>query len=86
LLIDFRAPIDLVTVVDTSGSMSGTSLELVKTTLHFIVKEFNHKDKLSIVSFNSSITTPLKFTAMDAVGKVVSFLYPFLKYFSAKCN
>jgi Mg-chelatase subunit ChlD len=33
-----RAPIDVVCVVDVSGSMSGEKLDLVKNSLRFIMK------------------------------------------------
>lgn len=34
-----RAPIDIVAVIDKSGSMSGTKLKLVKKTLEFILTQ-----------------------------------------------
>ena len=36
-LEESRAPIDIVAVIDKSGSMSGTKLQLVKTTMEFVV-------------------------------------------------
>ena len=34
-----RAPVDIVAVIDKSGSMSGTKLDLVKKTLLFVVDQ-----------------------------------------------
>ncbi|XP_012834579.1 PREDICTED: uncharacterized protein LOC105955411 [Erythranthe guttata] len=53
LLDDFRAPIDLVTVLDVSGSMSGEKLSLVKHAVHFVIDQLGPRDRLSVVSFSS---------------------------------
>lgn len=34
-----RAPVDIVAVIDKSGSMSGQKLDLVKKTLHFVIEQ-----------------------------------------------
>jgi len=47
-----RVPIDLVCVVDQSGSMSGEKMILLKQTLIYIVEQLNELDRLAIVSFN----------------------------------
>ncbi|CAF3327152.1 unnamed protein product [Rotaria socialis] len=49
-----RVPIDLVCVVDQSGSMSGEKMVLLKKTLIYIVEQLNELDRLAIVSFNST--------------------------------
>lgn len=52
---DFRQGLDLVVVVDTSGSMKGNKIEMVKTTLDFVIDELDEKDRISILTFNSQI-------------------------------
>lgn len=47
-----RAPIDLVTVLDVSGSMS-SKLPLLKRAVHFIIQNLGSADRLSIVIFSS---------------------------------
>ena len=42
-----RSPVDIVAVIDRSGSMSGGKLDLVKKTLHFVVTQLTAKDRLS---------------------------------------
>ncbi|CAF2652620.1 unnamed protein product [Rotaria sp. Silwood2] len=48
-----RVPIDLVCVVDQSGSMSGMKMRLLKQTLVYIVEQLNDLDRLAIISFNT---------------------------------
>ncbi|XP_075476021.1 E3 ubiquitin-protein ligase WAV3-like [Primulina tabacum] len=49
-----RAPIDLVAVLDVSGSMYGSKLSLMKSAVHFIIDNLGPSDRLSIVSFTST--------------------------------
>lgn len=46
-----RAPLNLVAVVDKSGSMSGAPLETVKGSLHQIVSQLGRRDQLAIVLY-----------------------------------
>jgi uncharacterized protein YegL len=50
-----RVPIDLVCVVDQSGSMGGEKMNLLKETLVYITEQLNEFDRLSIVSFNTEV-------------------------------
>lgn len=52
-LMQIRAPIDLVCVVDQSGSMGGEKIALLRKTLIDIVNQLSELDRLAIVSFNS---------------------------------
>ncbi|KAJ3146841.1 hypothetical protein HK101_002288, partial [Irineochytrium annulatum] len=50
------ASIDLVAVVDVSGSMSGTKLAAVKSTLTYVVSALSGRDRLAIVTFSDDAT------------------------------
>eukprot|EP01105_Mastigella_eilhardi_P019518 TRINITY_DN4594_c0_g1_i1.p1 TRINITY_DN4594_c0_g1~~TRINITY_DN4594_c0_g1_i1.p1 ORF type:complete len:489 (-),score=141.63 TRINITY_DN4594_c0_g1_i1:70-1491(-) len=63
-----RAPLDLVTVIDRSGSMGGVKLDLVKKTMHHVVAELKSFDRLSIVTFDDAISTELPLTTLDEAG------------------
>ncbi|KAK9268009.1 hypothetical protein L1049_010447 [Liquidambar formosana] len=49
-----RAPIDLVTVLDVSGSMAGSKLTLLKRAVRFVIQNLGPSDRLAIVSFSST--------------------------------
>jgi Ca-activated chloride channel family protein len=48
-----RMPRDVVFVVDTSGSMSGTSLEQAKNALNLAVRRLHKSDRFNIIQFNT---------------------------------
>ena len=48
-----RVPIDLICVVDQSGSMAGEKLALLKQTLIYIVDQMSELDRVAIVSFDT---------------------------------
>lgn len=52
-LDELHVPVDLVCVVDQSGSMQGTKIELLKQTLNYIVDQMGVLDRLSIISFDT---------------------------------
>lgn len=56
-----RTSVDLICVIDVSGSMTGQKIELVKSTMKYIVETLTPSDRLSIVTFQSSAKriTPL---------------------------
>mmetsp|Transcript_8455 Transcript_8455/g.15297 ORF Transcript_8455/g.15297 Transcript_8455/m.15297 type:complete len:507 (+) Transcript_8455:1097-2617(+) len=64
-----RKPVDLVVVLDRSGSMAGSKLELCKSTLEFLVRELAPHDRLGLVSYDTRVQLELPLTRMDAVGK-----------------
>jgi len=44
-----RAPLDLVAVLDQSGSMSGEKLDMVKNSMNFAISQLREDDRLAIV-------------------------------------
>ncbi|CAD6272832.1 unnamed protein product [Miscanthus lutarioriparius] len=50
-----RAPLDLVAVIDTSGSMRGNKLENAKKALSFIIRKLTDRDRLCIVQFDDNV-------------------------------
>ena len=64
-----RAPVNIVCVVDTSGSMKyERKLKLVCETLKFIVGQMKATDTLGIVSFSDKVRANLDLTRMDKTG------------------
>ncbi|CAN1159439.1 E3 ubiquitin-protein ligase WAV3 [Linum perenne] len=48
-----RAPIDLVAVLDVSGSMAGAKLLMLKRAMRLLISSLGSADRLSIVAFSS---------------------------------
>lgn len=73
-----RNPLDVVCVVDNSGSMQGEKIENLKKAIEFVVSVLDARDRLSIVTFNSSasIVTHLKAMTGDMKGKVRTDVLP----------
>ncbi|KAL7148508.1 hypothetical protein ABFS83_06G182800 [Erythranthe nasuta] len=63
-----RAPIDLVTVLDVSGSMHGYKLSLLKRAMNFVIDELGPSDRLSVVSFNSQARRMFRLSRMTDAG------------------
>ena len=65
-----RLPLEIVAVVDRSGSMRGPKIAVMKQTLTFLVsKGLQSGDSLAIVSFDDIVETRLPLCTMDAGGK-----------------
>ncbi|XP_022873551.1 uncharacterized protein LOC111392433 isoform X2 [Olea europaea var. sylvestris] len=64
-----RAPIDLVTVLDVSGSMSGSKLDLLQRAVCFVIENLGPSDRLSIVSFSSSAQRIFPLRRMTDTGR-----------------
>ncbi|KAJ3673281.1 hypothetical protein LUZ60_006655 [Juncus effusus] len=74
-----RQPVDLIAVLDVSGSMGkGSRLSLLKKSMNFIIQNLNPSDRLSIISFSKKATLVLPLCVMSprnqtlAIGRVKS--------------
>ncbi|KAK1687176.1 hypothetical protein QYE76_048024 [Lolium multiflorum] len=64
-----RAPLDLVTVLDVSGSMRGHKLELLKQAMGFVIDNLGPADRLSVVSFSDEAIRRIRLVRMSDQGK-----------------
>ncbi|KAL6649187.1 hypothetical protein ACP70R_013411 [Stipagrostis hirtigluma subsp. patula] len=64
-----RAPLDLVTVLDVSGSMNRNKLALVKQAMAFLIGNLGPDDRLSVVSFSSVARRVTRLLRMSDAGK-----------------
>ncbi|XP_024159156.1 E3 ubiquitin-protein ligase WAV3 [Rosa chinensis] len=69
-----RTPIDLVTVLDVSGSMRGTKISLLKQAVTFVIENLGPSDRLSIVSFSSSSRRVFPLQRMSVDGRESAIL------------
>ncbi|KAK4358727.1 hypothetical protein RND71_020956 [Anisodus tanguticus] len=64
-----RAPVDLVTVLDVSGSMAGTKLALLKRAMGFVIQNLGPADRLSVIVFSSTARRLFPLRRMSDTGK-----------------
>ncbi|XP_077244474.1 E3 ubiquitin-protein ligase WAV3-like [Tasmannia lanceolata] len=64
-----RTPIDLVTVLDVSGSMAGTKLALLKRAISFVAHHLGPADRLAMVTFSSSARRVFGLRRMTEEGR-----------------
>ncbi|XP_068656569.1 E3 ubiquitin-protein ligase WAV3-like [Aristolochia californica] len=64
-----RAPVDLVTVLDVSGSMTGAKLHMLKRAMRLVVASLGPADRLSIVAFSGSAKRLLPLRRMTPHGQ-----------------
>ncbi|KAI4322282.1 hypothetical protein L6164_021993 [Bauhinia variegata] len=64
-----RAPIDLVTVLDVSGSMAGTKLALLKRAMSFVIQNLGSSDRLSVIAFSSTARRIFPLRRMTDTGR-----------------
>uniref|UniRef100_A0A7N0ZV53 Uncharacterized protein n=1 Tax=Kalanchoe fedtschenkoi TaxID=63787 RepID=A0A7N0ZV53_KALFE len=64
-----RAPVDIVTVLDVSGSMAGTKLALLKRAMGFVIQHLGPSDRLSVVAFSSTARRLFPLKCMNDLGR-----------------
>ncbi|CAK9136103.1 unnamed protein product [Ilex paraguariensis] len=64
-----RAPVDLVTVLDISGSMAGTKLALLKRAMGFVIQNLGPNDRLAVIAFSSTARRLFPLRRMSDTGK-----------------
>nr|XP_043616670.1 E3 ubiquitin-protein ligase WAV3-like [Erigeron canadensis] len=64
-----RAPVDLVTVLDISGSMAGTKLALLKRAMGFVIQNLGPADRLAVIAFSSTARRLFPLRKMSDTGK-----------------
>merc|ERR1712178_121390 len=60
---------DMVCVLDVSGSMEGEKLRQLQSAVRFLIEQSDEADRISIVTFNSSASRVLRLRKMDVDGK-----------------
>jgi uncharacterized protein YegL len=61
--------IALISVLDRSGSMAGTRIELLKETSHFLVSQVKPSDCLAFVSYSSGARLDVPLMRMSPTAK-----------------
>ncbi|KAJ9188829.1 hypothetical protein P3X46_000190 [Hevea brasiliensis] len=64
-----RTPVDLVTVLDVSGSMAGTKLALLKRAMGFVIQNLGPSDRLSVIAFSSTARRLFPLRRMTEAGR-----------------
>ena len=57
-----RTQVDLVAVIDRSGSMSGDKIDLVKETLQFVLTQLTAKDRLCLIIYDDEVESLFELT------------------------
>jgi len=60
---------DMICVLDVSGSMQGAKIQQVQSAVRFITDQARETDRISIVTFNSQSARILRLRKMDTIGK-----------------
>jgi secreted protein with Ig-like and vWFA domain len=64
--------VDVVAVLDVSGSMEGERLEHVKEAMEIFIGKLGPDDRLSVVSFATSVRRLTELTYMSEQGRAVA--------------
>jgi len=70
-----RTPVNVVLVLDVSGSMSGRKLSLLKTTAGKIVQNLTNKDEVAIVTYASDVQVDISNQKIDGKESILSTIH-----------
>lgn len=59
-----RTPLDIVTVLDRSGSMQGQKIKLCQDTVSLLIRELRGADRFGLVSFDHNVRSDVALTPM----------------------
>ena len=68
-------PVDLFCIVDISGSMYGTPINLVKESLKYLVNLMNETDRFALITFSSYANIGISLTQMTEGNKATILRY-----------
>ena len=63
--------VDLIFIVDVSGSMSGSRMTLVKESLKYMVELMNEQDSMALIKFESTASVVNGLTQMTSSNKEI---------------
>ncbi|EAR95517.2 Von willebrand factor type A (vWA) domain was originally protein (macronuclear) [Tetrahymena thermophila SB210] len=66
---DARLPVDIICLIDNSGSMAGKKAQLVRKSLKYLLKILEKGDQISLVSFSSTAKTLCPLTQVNDENK-----------------
>ncbi|XP_075490290.1 E3 ubiquitin-protein ligase WAV3-like isoform X2 [Primulina tabacum] len=64
-----RVQVDLVAVLDVSGSMAGSKLALLKRAMGFVIQNLGSHDRLSVIAFSSTARRIFSLRRMTETGR-----------------
>lgn len=67
-----RSGVDIICIIDVSGSMRGDKMALVQKTLQFMLTQVTELDRVSIVAFNNTARKLFPLIVMNERGKTVA--------------
>lgn len=77
-----RAPVSLTAVLDSSGSMSGSKIEVLKRTAEYLVEALDSRDFLGVITYNDFVSIHSRssfrlflFCSSDILAPVMSSLF-----------
>lgn len=64
-----RASVDIIAVLDKSGSMAGEKISLVRKAMRRLVRNLGANDRVAFIQFDTTVSTLMPFTRMDEKGR-----------------